>query len=650
MKFIIKADDFSLDRGGPEWLAFLTRAAERQVPVSVGVVGWGTASAVDRGVDLPALVRGGIERGTVEVWNHGWSHRRDEFTNGDVRAQLDSIDRTQRVLRALGIANAIFGVPYNRADAATPLACAAHPDIRLTYDVPGHGPVQSAAAVPRVSIENRQIGFDVDVRQFLRTCTRLAEEGVEVAILQVHPVRWSALAMEAFSQVVARALHDGHQFITLARWALERGSCLANLPPDERPDVALAELGQRGRELVRDRRSNPRLAHEFFSSRYEVAVDDYVERVRAIGFDAARGRRLRVLDVGAGVGQWSLAVATACPDASVEAIDPGGDFLDILARCSAGTGMEARVRARELRAELIDYPDDSFDLTLIPGVLMYCEHETVVRELSRVTVDGGRHYVAYHQDGHYVMKIARACREGDLARARNWTRIFAGIKQFNAGLHDGLEAERCLPEDRLLRLYALFGFDLVARPSVWRDEPPRFGRLPAISELVLAKRAQVLPAALGHDPGSAIDELVACGAAVTAMRLLDERRDLPGWQALWTRAAVAAGETQSVVPDHQEELDPTTRFLYLIATGATSAALELAPALRERDPARASLVVYALRQARLLDDARALARELIARDPEDLDFWAAHLYMESLSESLSDLQQAMDRLLARFGA
>ena len=66
-----------------------------------------------------------------------------------------------------------------------------------------------------------------------------------------------------------------------------------------------------------------------------------------------------------------------------------------------------------------------------------------------------------------------------------------------------------------------------------------------------------------------------------------------------------------------------------------------------REPARASLVVYALRHARRLDDARALARELLALDADDMDHWAAHLYMESLTESLTDLKQAMDRLLAR---
>lgn len=649
MKFIVKADDFSPGPGQQQWSALFEFAIERGLPLSMGLIGKPTQQALASGSDLPASLRVLIERQEIEVWNHGWVHRRDEFTRCDFWQQLDHIERTQRVLREVGIDNSIFGAPYNVTDAVTPLACAAHPDIRLAYDVEEHGPVRSARDIARCPIENRQIGFDVDPRQFQRNLARLVEKETEVAIIQIHPWRWSSVSVKAFASVVDRIHNDGHELVTLSQWFAGRGLCLANLPADRKPSVRMDELQSRAAQLVADRQSNPRLAHEFFATRYQIDLSDYGQRLTEIGFDETRGKRLRALDVGAGVGQWSLAFAANNPTSSVEATDPGHDFLEILAETVAGTELESRVRVRTLPAELFDYPEDCFDLTLMPGVLMYANHEPVIAHLARITCMGGRHYNAYHQDGHYAKKLAVACHTGDLRSARNWARIFAGIKQFNLGLFDGLATERCLAEENLVGLYEWFGFDVIDRPSVWRHEPPTFGRLPAFCELTLEKRRSPRNPQPGSDAEAVVGKLIALGAPTHAMDLLAAApSESSEWHRLWARAAVAAGEIESIPPESVSKLDPVGKFFYFAAQGAALEALEAAPQLAQTTPHYAPLVVYVLRQARRIDEARVLATELVQASPDSLDCWAAHFYLESLTPDLTALQRSMDQFCSHF--
>lgn len=90
----------------------------------------------------------------------------------------------------------------------------------------------------------------------------------------------------------------------------------------------------------------------------------------------------RVLDAGCGTGRFSAALAAG--DASVVAVDPDPDMLEV-ARDQLPGGCARAV------VEQLPFPDDAFDLTVAVTVLEFVADPAVaVAELARVTGDGGR--------------------------------------------------------------------------------------------------------------------------------------------------------------------------------------------------------------------------------------------------------------------
>lgn len=98
----------------------------------------------------------------------------------------------------------------------------------------------------------------------------------------------------------------------------------------------------------------------------------------------------RILDVAAGTGLVSRALAGSRSDARITALDPSEAMLAVGSTQNAITGLDARIHPVLGRAESLPFPDATFDAVTFTYLLRYVDDPpATVRELVRVLRSGG---------------------------------------------------------------------------------------------------------------------------------------------------------------------------------------------------------------------------------------------------------------------
>jgi len=120
--------------------------------------------------------------------------------------------------------------------------------------------------------------------------------------------------------------------------------------------------------------------------------------VRALGLDARDpaagawcGATPRVLDVATGTGDLAIAIARACPRATVVGLDPSSRMLAIAERKLARRGLDRQITLTVGDAQALPYRDGEFDAATIAfGIRNVPDRLLGLRELARVVRPGGR--------------------------------------------------------------------------------------------------------------------------------------------------------------------------------------------------------------------------------------------------------------------
>ncbi|MFC3645980.1 class I SAM-dependent methyltransferase [Planctobacterium marinum] len=133
---------------------------------------------------------------------------------------------------------------------------------------------------------------------------------------------------------------------------------------------------------------------DFVSRVYSEGVDKYRRRLEKLGFYNAN----KVLDAGAGFGQWSIALAEL--NTSVESIE-FSDMRVITAQKIFELLNKRNVRIQKGSVESLPYENNSFDFVFCYGVLFLTDWKQSLRELARVLKPGGRMYINMNGDGWY---------------------------------------------------------------------------------------------------------------------------------------------------------------------------------------------------------------------------------------------------------
>ena len=114
----------------------------------------------------------------------------------------------------------------------------------------------------------------------------------------------------------------------------------------------------------------------------------------------------RVLEIGPGMGYYTLDVAAALDGGALDIFDVAQEFLDDVIRRASDRGIE-NITATQGDARVLPYGDDSFHAAFLVTVLGEIpDQDAALRELARVLRPGGRLVVgesAAAGDPHAVM-------------------------------------------------------------------------------------------------------------------------------------------------------------------------------------------------------------------------------------------------------
>jgi SAM-dependent methyltransferase len=224
--------------------------------------------------------------------------------------------------------------------------------------------------------------------------------------------------------------------------------------------------------------------------RFEYFPSEYFKVLQSLCFPTQR--RIRVLDIGCGPGNWTIAVASYNQEAEVIGIDRNKDSLQVAElyrnrfRCNNVSFLRLKYRDIDARFEA-----ESFDYVLSMSVLMYLDENGYFKSVSRVLKSGGRLLLFWnHAIGYYIQKI---CSELRRKNAKGATRELRSIMI-------GLPADRLLGGDhehpvyywRAKRIAARYGIGLEVKgfsPLCSSYYDRTFGRVPNVFNMIGEKSA-----------------------------------------------------------------------------------------------------------------------------------------------------------------
>jgi SAM-dependent methyltransferase len=264
-----------------------------------------------------------------------------------------------------------------------------------------------------------------------------------------------------------------------------------------------------------------RKAVEYSIGRYTRGLPHYVEMVRKIGLT---GRR-NVIDVGSGAGHWVIALAL--DNDKVHGVEIREEYVEISRRIASLLGLDNQVAFSVGRGEDAPLADAAFDAACCHGVLMFTDHEAVVRNVGRWLSDGGLFYLGYTTTGSRLHAVEVALRGDNSTKAVAQARMLLAQELYRCGLGrtPGNRVRTFAPEE-LLRLLEAAGFTEVSRPQA-QDGPVEFAGYPATVDFVFRKdssepeKARVKEIAQGSEWIEGLDRLVKAGLPETAVELIE---------------------------------------------------------------------------------------------------------------------------------
>lgn len=155
---------------------------------------------------------------------------------------------------------------------------------------------------------------------------------------------------------------------------------------------------------------------EYAEYRFQYFPSEYMHVLERLSFE--RKRAVKVLDIGCGPGNWTIAVAKYNPRAEVIGIDSWDTILELAD--SYGKKFECNnVQFRKLsyREAGSFFAPESFDYILTMSVLMFLDEQYYFRTVSRLLKTGGRafmfwtHGIGYCFEEAFVLLKKRKLKE-----------------------------------------------------------------------------------------------------------------------------------------------------------------------------------------------------------------------------------------------
>lgn len=185
------------------------------------------------------------------------------------------------------------------------------------------------------------------------------------------------------------------------------------------PDAPLHFPVERVRIPADDRPAHERFGEsleEYVDGRIRLGRDFYRRKLREFGLPIGR----RVLDIGAGPGQWSAVIAEDHPQSRVTAADRNDFLLECAGRLSRTLEL-GNMSTASADIYALPFADDAFDTVICIGVLQLVRVDDAMKELVRVLAPGGSLFLNVGGVGFYAQNVRAAKKAGNPKIAeQNW--------------------------------------------------------------------------------------------------------------------------------------------------------------------------------------------------------------------------------------
>lgn len=354
-------------------------AMEEKVPLHLGVVGCEIRSMPNSLRDILVF---GVKSGFLKLWNHGYSRIRfgstasSDFINDVVLGHNEIVDR-------MGVEPTGFAFSYRNCSVSEfDLIASSYPDYFILE--------RDCCEWPVVTPElNSYANGQPDLACFVERLARLGS--VDKVVVQVHPCRWSSSGFAAFKACIAY-LQDSQAFSCVfvggQNGCVDSGFGLNGDRFSAVQDMSgvLADWWRRRAGGYSDRLSN---FISYFLARYE---RDALKNWAQLRKELYPFRPARILDVGCGLGNWSLPFSMG--DASVRLVlndinaticEALSDGVKELGGALTGVSVDGRnLLERECEC------GDSFDFLICANTFNYLDPGAFFGFAKDVVVQGGR--------------------------------------------------------------------------------------------------------------------------------------------------------------------------------------------------------------------------------------------------------------------
>lgn len=171
--------------------------------------------------------------------------------------------------------------------------------------------------------------------------------------------------------------------------------------------------------------------HNMINDKYifNRTIEYYKKRLLKIGFDNMD----RVLDAGAGMGHWSVALSSM--NKLVDAIDINDVQIKIMNSLLSGMNVE-NCTIYNMTIDNLKFERECYDGIFCNGVIMFADVKKAISEFSRVLKKGGKMYIEYSSYGWYLDYIlSRWLIHGDVVSGKTGIRyLFRMLLGYNSSI------------------------------------------------------------------------------------------------------------------------------------------------------------------------------------------------------------------------
>lgn len=386
---IVKADDFGRGPLADPWRRFVDLCLLHNVVPSLGVVGQG----LNKSRTLQSTARYLSEAYEVEFWNHSNAHHDiTKMVENDLKK--DTLACQQTIEDCTGRRPCFYGAPFNAVSAR------AISTIESTGEFSGFyfadGCVDSSKTVSKTHLITPEFSTQVlnPVRQRFFEAKYSTKSDKDHLVLQLHPAYWSDRCFIEFERTLLWCLERNYQAVTLGQYfSLERqrnSNTSDNL--DLGAFLAVSETIYNKSQNVEDVSFMPDLAdRKYYFGRLRGPLVSTARFLKAHGLTQALGDRktVKVLDVGAGAGDWSLACIAIEKSVHATAYDRNAALGGFVSEVFRSATTDRRWEYKVGDAARLDFLDNSIDHVLCNNALNYMLHDQVLPEIARVMCPDG---------------------------------------------------------------------------------------------------------------------------------------------------------------------------------------------------------------------------------------------------------------------